>query len=521
MASGILDTYMVLDFTDERGEIGPMLLGDLGADVIKVEPPGGSTARRQPPFLDGAHEDEPPSLQFAAFNRNKRSILLDPRSEADAEFLRKLIAEADFIFESDRLLESGWGLTPNDIEALNSRIVHVRITPFGNDGPHADLPYADLTLAAMGGPVALQGPLDRAPIRISVPQVWRHAGAEAAAGAMLAHANMRRTGRPQFVDLSAQCTMTWTMLNAMDAFAIQGFDFQRTGSSITQSVGDTPLVHPTRDGYLVAIPMGQVLMGCTEAIIADGLVDTSFREIDWAFFQANLATPEQLPISLAECLRICRAFFALHDKHELFELGLNVGSTLAPINTLPELLALDHLKQRDYWHSLAVTDQASIRAPGFWAKPQGFEMEQPRPAPRLNEHGDEIRAAYATPRVREALAADNELPFAGIRVADFAWVGVGPISSKYLADHGADVVRVESEGRPDVLRGGMPFKDNERGWNRSQFFGDFNTSKRSITLDLKSEAGLGLAKRLIASSDVFIESFAPGAIERMGLTYEE
>lgn len=515
MTSGILHPYMVLDFTDERGEIGPMLLGDLGADVIKVEPPAGCPARHAPPLVDG---DDTVSLQFVAFNRNKRSIALNPDAPADKEFLETLIRSADFIIESDRLIEEKWGLTQEAIASLNPRIVHVRITPFGDDGPHAGLPATDLTIAAMGGPVALQGTPERAPIRISVPQVWRHAGAEAAVAAMLGHANLRRTGKPQFVDLSAQCAMTWTMLNAMDAYAIQGFDFQRIGSAITQSIGQTQLVHPTRDGYLVAIPMAQVLMGCTEALIADGIVDESFRAIDWEGFQLKLATPEKLPISLDECLRICRTFFARHDKLELFELGLRFNATLAPVNTLPELLELTHLNVRDYWHSLSVAG-IGTRTPGFWAKPEGFDMSLERQAPRLNEHGEEILAQYtANERDREPIEPDGLLPFAGVRVADFAWVGVGPISSKFLADHGADVIRVESEGRPDVLRGGMPFKDNERGWNRSQFFGDFNTSKRSLTLDLKSEAGVGLAKKLIEASDVFIESFAPGAIERMGLT---
>ncbi len=520
MASRALEPYVVLDFTDERGEIGAMLLGDLGADVLRIEPPGGSPARGVPPFLEAA--ESAGSLPFTAFNRNKRSIVLDPDEAEDAALLERLIRRADFVFESARSIETTWGLTRDDIASLNSRIVHVRLTAFGDDGPHAGLPAADLTIAAMGGPVALQGTPERAPIRISVPQVWRHAGAEAAVAAMVAHARQRRTGEPQFVDVSAQCAMTWTMLNAMDAWGIQGFEFQRTGSAVTQSVGNTQLVHPTRDGYLVAIPMGQVLRGCTEALIADGLVDESFRAIDWDEFQANLLTPEKLPISLEECLRLCRAFFALHDKQELFELGLRVDAALAPVNTLPELLALEHLVRREYWRRLDLGDGRVARAPGLWGKGEGLELSVRRPAPRLDQHGEQIRSEYAAAEhEREVAIPDHELPFAGIRVADFAWVGVGPISSKFLADHGADVVRVESEGRPDVLRGGMPFKDGERGWNRSQFFGDFNTSKRSLALDLKCEAGIELAKRLIAASDVFIESFAPGAIERMGLDYHE
>jgi len=112
------------------------------------------------------------------------------------------------------------------------------------------------------------------------------------------------------------------------------------------------------------------------------------------------------------------------------------------------------------------------------------------------------------------------LPFEGVTVADFSWVGVGPISAKFLADHGARVIRIESETRPDVLRGNVPYKDAIPGLDRSQFFGDFNTSKESITLDLKRPDAIEIARQIVARSDVLIESFAPGVIGRMGLGYE-
>ena len=515
MTDGMLSPYLVLDFTDQRGEIGPMLLGDLGADVIRVETAAGSDARRTPPFDDNAPDDMR-SLTFQAFNRNKRSIVVDPGTDRAA--IESLIARADILIESGDLLSRVFGII--DAIALNDRLVHVRLTPFGNDGPHAHLAANDLTIVAMGGPVAVQGLPERAPIRISVPQVWRHAGTEAATAAMVALTNQRRAGKPQFVDLSAQCVMTWTMLNAMDAHAIQGFDFERLGSAISQAIGTTQLVHPTSDGHVVAIPMANVLRGCTEAMIEDGVVDASFRDMDWATFEANLAAQEELPISIAECLALSRAFFARHTRRELLELGLANECTLAPVNTLDELLAMDHMKVREYWRDLELVSGQHVTAAGAWAKPSCMSLDTRLPPPRLGEHSDEIRASLDTSREREPLAPDGKLPFDGVRVADFAWVGVGPISAKCLADHGATVVRVETEGRPDVLRGGMPFKDNERGWNRSQFFGDFNTSKKSLTLDMKSPQGMELARQLIAESDVFIESFAPGAIMRMGLDYE-
>jgi benzylsuccinate CoA-transferase BbsF subunit len=114
----------------------------------------------------------------------------------------------------------------------------------------------------------------------------------------------------------------------------------------------------------------------------------------------------------------------------------------------------------------------------------------------------------------------DSLPFEGLKIADFSWVGVGPITTKYLADHGATVVRVETTDPMDILRVAGPFKDNVAGPNRSQFYGDFNTSKLGLTLDLKSPGGVEIARRLIAWADLYVESFTPGTVDRLGIGYE-
>jgi benzylsuccinate CoA-transferase BbsF subunit len=111
------------------------------------------------------------------------------------------------------------------------------------------------------------------------------------------------------------------------------------------------------------------------------------------------------------------------------------------------------------------------------------------------------------------------LPFAGLKVADFSWIGVGPITAKYLADHGATTVRVETSQPADRLRVGGPFKDGVFGVNRSQFFGAFNTSKLSLAIDLKHPDGQKVARRLIAWADVYLESFTTGTVADLGLDY--
>ena len=527
----MLEPYRVLDFTDERGELGPMVLGDLGADVIRIEPPDGTAARRVEPRIDGEDSDLA-SLSFRAFNRNKRSIVLDAvGNPADRGVLESLVASADFLFESAWPSTLGaFGLDRATVRALNPRIVHVCVSPYGIDGPRTHELGNDLVLAALGGPVFLQGPEDRPPVRVSVPQVWRHAGVESAVAALAAHARMLRAGGAQFVDVSAQCAMTWTMLQAMDAHAIQGFDFERGGSVML----GIEIVHPCRDGHLIALPSSDVIVGLLDWMIDEGAIDASAREVDWELYDQSMRDPTLMQRwSLAEMTEILRGFFARHTKRELFDYGITHGITLAPVGTVPEMLELEHLAARGYWHEIEVPGAGVVRTPGAWAKSNGAStalVTVRRDAPALDADGAVIRAEHeagagrgggkGTPGDVGTRSDDATLPFADLKVADFAWVGVGPITSKYLADHGATVVRVESENRPDVLRGAPPFKDNVPGINRSQFFGDFNASKLGLALDLTRDDAVDIAKRLISWSDVMIESFTPGTVQRMGLDYE-
>ena len=114
----------------------------------------------------------------------------------------------------------------------------------------------------------------------------------------------------------------------------------------------------------------------------------------------------------------------------------------------------------------------------------------------------------------------DELPFEGIKVADFSWMWVGPTTGKYLADHGATVVRVETESPPDRARAMGPYKDGTPGTNRSHAFSDFNTSKLGLSLNLKNSAAVEVARRLIAWADVYIEAFTPGTVDDLGIGYE-
>src|SRR5262249_22303972 len=156
-AAPMLSPYRVIDLSDERGQLCGQILADLGADVILVEPPGGSRARMLGPFYkDDPHPNQ--SLNFWAFNRNKRSVTLDLDTDDDRQRLKQLAASADFLVESagpGYLAQRGLGYA--DLTTRNPRLIYISISAFGQDGPRANDAAADLTLVATGGPMMLQG----------------------------------------------------------------------------------------------------------------------------------------------------------------------------------------------------------------------------------------------------------------------------------------------------------------------------------------------------------------------------
>ncbi|MGE4653036.1 MAG: CoA transferase, partial [Myxococcota bacterium] len=517
----MLEPYRVLDLTDDRGEIAGMMLGDLGADVIRVEPREGTPGRQRGPLLPDTPGEEA-SLQFFAYNRNKRSIALALGEAGDrADFLR-LVESADFVIDSwpGSALEAA-GIDFETLRQRQPQIVHVRVTPFGVDGPYAEMAATDLTIASMGGPVSLQGVAERAPLRVSVPQAWRHAGAEAAVAALVGHARMRQSGDAQFVDVSAQCALTWTTLNALGASAVQGHDFERMGSALQLGETTLPLVFACLDGYVVAIPNGALMQALVHSMVADGVVDAAWAEEEWENLEARLVFGEPIPHTLEEITDAFRRYFLHCTREDLFERALALSATVAPVKSIADLLDFQHLRERQYWVDASLPGGQRVSLPGPFARiPEALSVRVS--PPRIDEHGDAIRAELAASRpARESLTpAGGELPFSGLKVADFSWIGVGPMTSKYLADHGATVVRVESESRPDNLRGVAPFKDGIRGWDRSHFFASMNSSKLGLALNLKNPTAIEAARRLIAWADVYVESFTPGTVEALGIGYE-
>ena len=202
-----LSDCTVLDLTEGGINWCGKVLADFGADVIKVEPPGGSPTRKIGPFVDGRPGPER-SLFWAAYCVNKRSVVIDLTEPGGLARFRGLADEADILIESFRPgYMRGLGLGYDDLSATNPGLVYTSVTPFGQTGPYSQYLASDMVAWSMGGMQYLCGDADRPPVRVSAPQAELHAGGQAAFGTMAAFWNRQNTGQGQHVDVSAQTSV--------------------------------------------------------------------------------------------------------------------------------------------------------------------------------------------------------------------------------------------------------------------------------------------------------------------------
>jgi len=500
------------------------MLAGLGADVIKIEPPGGTASRRKEPLVAG-EPDELASLHFHAYNRGKRSVVIDLDSPEGRESFMSLVASADFVFENagPGVMEAR-GLGFDSLIERRPDLVYVAISPFGQTGPYAHHLATDLTLAAMGGSMALNGDRDRRPVRITVPQTWLHASAEGALGAMVAHHHRLTTGEPQYVDMAVQPAVFWTGLNAMISSAIDGRNLERGGTSLQLSTITTPLVYPCADGEVCMMAMRKTLQGLLPWMLEVGIVtDEWLAAEDWETYERRLLDGDAMTHSFEHVRDKITEFTHTMTKAELFAGALAREITLVPVNTAADTVAMQQLQVREYWDDLVLPSGRSLHSPGSFVKISNSPMGWDRAAPRIGEHTDEVLSELAVPAAAVqpvVVTGERSLPLEGVKVADFSWIGVGPITAKSLADHGATVIRIESDDPPDRLRLVGPFTDDVIGINRCQFYGSFNTSKMSLHVNLKHDKGNEVAKQLLAWCDIALDSFTAGTMDRLGLGYE-
>ncbi len=514
--AGALEGFRVLDFCDHRGEMAGRVLADLGAEVICIEPPGGIASRNRGPLTaDGR------SLWWETFALGKKSVVVDPARDDDK--LRQLARTADVAIASAAPGEKS-GPNLAELREINPVLVTASITPFGQNGPRSEEAAMDLTVEAAGGLVGLQGDTDRPPLPVGFPQASLHAGVQAAADILIALNARELTGRGQHLDVSTQSAVVWTLMNATGWPAVvgtnpPGFCDTRHLPRATVIEGmRTPRLFDCKDGnatFGVHLPgVGERTMagaiGWLEEAHPD-LVDEELLTTDWTRWM-SLVREGEISVDLYnKAYDAVAEAFTRTTKADLLVLAVERKLLIAPILTTSDLFEDEHLATRDFW-----TEVNGFTFAGPFAKLSATPIEYRSPAPGIGEH-QHILDSSRKSRSFSPNGARRALD--GLKVADFAWVGVGPIMSKALADHGADVIHIESSQRLDVLRTIGPFKDKLPGVNRSHFFSNFNTNKKSIDLNFKDPDDLAIAREIAEWADVLVESFVPGTMARYSLDY--
>jgi crotonobetainyl-CoA:carnitine CoA-transferase CaiB-like acyl-CoA transferase len=505
--TGALTGLRVLDCTGRKGGYCGLLLANLGAEVVLIEPPGGDLMRRQGPFKNDV-PDEDGSLSFAAYHTNKRGIILDLEAEADRDIVGGLARNADVLIEDkpvgylDRI-----GLGFGALSALNPGLVMTSISGFGQTGPYREFKTSSIVAFAMGGLMNLCGHPGRAPLMGPCDVAYHLGSVHAAFGTLVALFNRRGTGRGDHVDMSLQDVLVADpFLRIITRYSVTGEVPERTGHSQTTTVAET---YKCRDGY---------------ARIFVNQPDHWRRFVDWLGNPQELVDPqlENVPrrMPLRPLIdRLVEARTADYDTSTFFEEFQSKRLAASPINSASAFLADKQTQHRGYLVDIVESPLGAHKFPGdpyrFSETPWSIEHG----APRVGEHQQEVAQLVAEPSawLREgadhrAASAPAKAPFEGIRVISFPTGIVGPALANMLAEHGAEVITIEA---------GRALRSPQRGqhWQVASDL-ESNHSKKRVALNMKNPEGVVLAKKLIGKSDVVSENFSARVMANWGLDYQ-
>ncbi len=486
------------------------LLADLGADVIKVEEPGGDLARTRGPFPQGQPDPEQSGL-FLYLNTNKRGVTLDIRQ--DAERLHTLIAQTDVLIHNyapPTMAELGLSYTA--FQQVNPSLVMCSITPFGLTGPYKDYRAYELNLAHGGGwawlsPGASDWP-DLPPLKAAGHQADFQGGLAAAMTSLAAYGKAYETGQGEHIDLSIQEFVASFLEQNFVYYSYMGQVASRLGRRLIYPWG----MYQCQDGLIFVVTVEQDqwerlvdLMGNPEWASWEIFKDPFVRAENW----------DVLKTYLDEWMQGWKV-------QDLFEAGQERRICFAPVLTMETMAQQEHLKARNFFVDVTHPKAGTLThlGPPYQLKEPWWDIR--RPAPLLGEHNDEVLLESASPTPSQPPTPNTSPPLEGLRVVDFSWAWAGPYCALQLAHLGAEVIRVESHVRPDLGRRVPIYPTGmEPSLNRSGYFNQWHQGKKSTLLNLSKPEAIPIVTALIEKSDIVVENFATGVMERLGLGYEE
>ncbi|MBP1751042.1 MAG: CoA transferase [Deltaproteobacteria bacterium] len=380
-----------MDLTDEKGSVCGKILGDLGADVIKVEKPGGDPARRIGPFFHNTADPEK-SLHWWAFNSSKRGITLNLNDPEGQKIFKKLSDKTDIIIESfapgylDKL-----GLGYAALSASNPKLIMTSITPFGQTGPYKDRKASDIAILAMSGLMSITGYPDRPPIRMCLDQTYSLGSIHGVVGTLLALGYRRISGEGQYVDVSIYEAAVrgnyweparWEFLQVL---------IKRAGNRFPRAAAKGLQLWRCKDGYITWLLSG----GVTGAKQMNALVTWMseldqadiLKDVDWGTLHLSKISQEEL----GSWETIIEKFFLNFTLDELEREAIARGVPMARLNRIDHVIQDEQLAARGFWEQLPVPGTAEmIKHPAFPYVTSEDSVHVRNRAPLIGEHNEEI-----------------------------------------------------------------------------------------------------------------------------------
>lgn len=388
---GLLSPYRALDLADEKGLLCGKILGDLGADVIKIEKPGGDAARSIGPFC---HDDPHPekSLFWFATSTSKRGITLEIETADGQEIFRRLVRTADFVIETfspghlDKI-----GLGYSALEKINPGVILVSITPFGQTGPYKDWKMPDIVAWAMGGHMAPYGDADRPPIRISHhSQAYYHAGADGAMGAMMALQQRAISGEGQQIDVSVFESTVQNTIHHNPTWG-SGRPSAKRGEARMGTVHKASQLWPCKDGWVSYSHGGPSRLSPSLPLVKwmeiEGFTNDFLKSFDWNSPDFPRTSQEDMNKIEEPTSR----FFMSHTKAELLEGAVKYQVMLYPLSTTADMLDNPQLIAREFWTKVEHPElNETITYPGGFGLFSELSPRITSRAPLIGEHNREI-----------------------------------------------------------------------------------------------------------------------------------
>ena len=508
---GALAHLRVLDVTSASAAYAGKLLADLGADVIKVEPPGGDPARHEAPLGEAGE-----SLSFRYENTNKRGVVLDLTTKEGAGRFRSLASEADLVLDAgvgDGLTAQGLGFETLVVE--NPSLVVTSITGFGRTGPLAGARSNDLVASALGGAMTSIGAPSDPPVRLAGHQADVITATTAAAASLVALHHAARSGRGQHVDVSSLETIaSITHIAGVGKWLEDDVIPKRVGTGLVASVPSG--AYRCKDGlvYLMVNRPAHWLALARWIHEVTGNEEV-LQDVFHGPSSARLPYRELLDLFIGELTATLTVDEAYHE-------GQRRHIAFTPVHTAARIAADPQLLARNFFVEIDGCGSGSLSVPGAPYRPAKMPWRIGRPAPVVGEHE---ASEWDAPRTDLSEAPSSTLgprtggALEGLRVVEFGTGLAAPWIGRILAWAGAEVIKVESHAYPDVPRLFVPPRSPEEGTQPecSPWFTDWSAGKRFVSLDLRTEDGAELARRIIDESDAVIANYSTGVLEKLGL----